>query len=83
MQNLFDFFSGKKTSRDKSRRNRPTGTKLCPGCPANVTPKSLNLPAMKLPDAQKQKTSSDNKVVSVVNMGDYRKNHKPDSNPLF
>ena len=83
MLSLFDFFSGRKTSAKTSRKSRPSDTRLCPGCPANISPKTLDLPKMKLPDAQKQKSSADSKVVSVVNMKDYKKNHKSDPNTLF
>ena len=84
MLNLFDFFSGNRKSRKPGQQRKLSNTRLCPGCPANVQPTQLDLPKIKLPEARKNAptASTDTKVVSVVNMSDYKKNHRPD-NTLF
>lgn len=86
MTSLFDFFTGSRSNSSKknTHKRHPADTRLCPGCPATIEPQNLELPKMRLPDAPKANSvSNDTKVVSIIDMSGYKKNRKPDSNALF
>jgi hypothetical protein len=77
MPNLFDIFMHKPGGMGKTpHRGRvaPRDVKICPGCPPPLTKEAPKLPDMKLPDPDDRREST--KVVTLVNMGDYRKKPK-------
>ena len=83
MMTLFDYFTHKAPQARKKKQpgSKPfsgkldmRGTKICPGCPAGVTKKAPELPAMTLPDATTVRETT--KVVTLVNMDDYRRKPK-------
>lgn len=90
MPSLFDMFKGHRSTPRKPRSHRiftgkldMPGEVICPGCPDKLPQEPPQLPKMILPQPGHDSKGNETKTVSIVDMGQFKKNTPKGPKGLF